>query len=87
MSPTAEEETATHRNTQHPIGLLAGVVMVTAITMAALLTSVYIYNHPTSSISLFFIEVSQRSLASPSFIKAVTAESDIYLTNRKIPTK
>lgn len=62
LSSTAEDETAAQRNKQHPIGLLAGVVMVTAIMMAALLTSVYIYNHPTSSISLFFIEVSQRSL-------------------------
>lgn len=86
MSSTAEEETAAQRKEQHPIGLLAGVVMVTAIMMAALLTSVYIYNHPTSSISLFFIEVSQRSLALSSFIKGCS-ESDIYLTNRKIPTK
>uniref|UniRef100_A0A674NB84 Plexin domain containing 2a n=1 Tax=Takifugu rubripes TaxID=31033 RepID=A0A674NB84_TAKRU len=44
------------RNKRHPFGLLAGIVMVTVIVMVAFFTSVYIYNHPTSSISLFFIE-------------------------------
>lgn len=35
--------------------------MATALMMAALFTSIYIYHHPTSSISLFFLEVSQLS--------------------------
>uniref|UniRef100_H3CJB2 Plexin domain containing 2a n=1 Tax=Tetraodon nigroviridis TaxID=99883 RepID=H3CJB2_TETNG len=51
-----EEETAGERNQHHPIGLLAGVVMVTALMIAAVFTSVYIYHHPTSTISLFFIQ-------------------------------
>lgn len=39
-------------------GLLAGIVMAMVIMGAAVLTSVYMYNHPTSSASLFFMEVS-----------------------------
>lgn len=35
--------------------------MATALTIAAIFTLVYMYHHPTSSISLFFIEVSQLS--------------------------
>ncbi|XP_029687193.1 plexin domain-containing protein 2 [Takifugu rubripes] len=53
---TSEEQAAGQRNKRHPFGLLAGIVMVTVIVMVAFFTSVYIYNHPTSSISLFFIE-------------------------------
>ncbi|XP_040026435.2 plexin domain-containing protein 2 isoform X2 [Gasterosteus aculeatus] len=37
-------------------GLLAGIVMAMVIMGAAVLTSVYMYNHPTSSASLFFME-------------------------------
>ncbi|KAM9845003.1 plexin domain-containing protein 2 [Aulostomus maculatus] len=38
------------------VGLLAGVVTVMVIVAAAVLLSVYMYNHPTSSISLYFME-------------------------------
>ncbi|XP_024129951.1 plexin domain-containing protein 2 isoform X1 [Oryzias melastigma] len=37
-------------------GPLAAVVIVTLIVTAAVLTSVYMYNHPTSTASLFFME-------------------------------
>ncbi|XP_078120288.1 plexin domain-containing protein 2 [Sander vitreus] len=37
-------------------GLLAGIIMVMVIIGAAVLVSVYMYNHPTSSASLFFME-------------------------------
>lgn len=59
MSVTAEDgETSGERNELQPIGLLAGIIMVMVIVVAAVLMSVYIYNHPTSSASLFFMEVS-----------------------------
>ncbi|XP_041847756.1 plexin domain-containing protein 2-like isoform X2 [Melanotaenia boesemani] len=38
------------------IGFLAGIVMVMVVMAAAILTSIYMYNHPTSSVSLFFME-------------------------------
>lgn len=56
---TAEDgETSGERDELQPLGLLAGIVMVMVIVVAAVLMSVYIYNHPTSSASLFFMEVS-----------------------------
>lgn len=79
MSSTAEEQTAGQRNKRHPFGLLAGIVMVTLIVTVAFFTSVYVYNHPTSSISLFFIEVSQSSPPSSSFVKDVYKVIFIYL--------
>lgn len=79
MSSIAEEQTAGQRNKRHPFGLLAGIVMVTVIVMVAFFTSVYIYNHPTSSISLFFIEVSHSSPPSSSFVKDVYKVTFIYL--------
>ncbi|XP_044223890.1 plexin domain-containing protein 2 isoform X1 [Thunnus albacares] len=41
---------------QLQIGLLAGIVMMMVIMAAAVLLSVYMYNHPTSNPSLFFME-------------------------------
>ncbi|XP_029137260.2 plexin domain-containing protein 2-like [Labrus bergylta] len=38
------------------MGLLAGIIMAMVIIAAAVLTSVYMYNNPTSSASLFFME-------------------------------
>ncbi|XP_047446533.1 plexin domain-containing protein 2-like [Mugil cephalus] len=38
------------------IGLLVGIVTVMVVMAAAVFVSVYMYNHPTSDISLFFIE-------------------------------
>ncbi|XP_014827926.1 PREDICTED: plexin domain-containing protein 2-like [Poecilia mexicana] len=37
-------------------GLLAGVVIAMIILLAAVLTSIYMYSHPTSSASVFFME-------------------------------
>ncbi|XP_043991396.1 plexin domain-containing protein 2-like [Gambusia affinis] len=39
-----------------PVGLLAGVVIVMIALLAAVLTSIYMYSHPTSSASVFFLE-------------------------------
>uniref|UniRef100_A0A3B3U1Y0 Plexin domain containing 2a n=1 Tax=Poecilia latipinna TaxID=48699 RepID=A0A3B3U1Y0_9TELE len=39
-----------------PGGLLAGVVIAMTILLAAVLTSIYMYSHPTSSASVFFME-------------------------------
>lgn len=55
----ALQDETTGRDEQQPIGLLAGIVMVMAIMVAAVIMSVYIYNRPTSSVSLFFMEVSE----------------------------
>ncbi|XP_056277842.1 plexin domain-containing protein 2-like isoform X2 [Pseudoliparis swirei] len=52
----APEETKGEREEQPQAGLLAGIVMVMVIMGAAVLVSVYVYNHPTSSVSLFFME-------------------------------
>ncbi|XP_027147743.1 plexin domain-containing protein 2 isoform X2 [Larimichthys crocea] len=38
------------------IGLLVGIVTMMVIIAAAVFTSVYMYNHPTSSASIFFME-------------------------------
>ncbi|XP_019751855.1 plexin domain-containing protein 2 [Hippocampus comes] len=37
-------------------GLLAGVVVVSVVMVTGILVSVYVYNHPTSTASLFFME-------------------------------
>lgn len=79
MPSTAEEQMAGQRNKRHPFGLLAGIVIVTVIVMVAFFTSVYIYTHPTSGISLFFIEVSQSSLPSSSVVKDANKVTFIYL--------
>lgn len=57
----AAEETKGEREEQPQAGLLAGIVMVMVIMGAAVLVSVYVYNHPTSSVSLFFMEVSDNN--------------------------
>ncbi|XP_051259562.1 plexin domain-containing protein 2 isoform X2 [Dicentrarchus labrax] len=50
------KETPGESHEQLQIGLLAGIIMVTVIMAAAVLLSVYMYNHPTSSASIFFME-------------------------------
>ncbi|XP_068593970.1 plexin domain-containing protein 2, partial [Cebidichthys violaceus] len=50
------EETTGESDEQPQTGLLAGIVMVMVVMGAAVLMSVYMYNHPTSSASLFFME-------------------------------
>lgn len=54
----ADEETVGGRAEQQPVGLLAGISMAVLILVAAAGIFVYMYNHPTSSVSLFFMEVS-----------------------------
>ncbi|XP_070701604.1 plexin domain-containing protein 2 [Pempheris klunzingeri] len=51
-----DKETTGESDERQQIGLLAGIIMVMVIMAAAVLLSVYVYNHPTSSASLFFIE-------------------------------
>lgn len=53
-----DEETAGERAERQPVALLAAVSMAMVILVAAGSVSVYMYNHPTSSVSLFFMEVS-----------------------------
>ncbi|XP_018533325.1 plexin domain-containing protein 2 isoform X2 [Lates calcarifer] len=56
-TPRDKENTDTgESNERLQIGLLAGVIVVMVIMAAAVLLSVYMYNHPTSSASLFFME-------------------------------
>uniref|UniRef100_A0A673AFP7 Si:ch211-106h4.6 n=1 Tax=Sphaeramia orbicularis TaxID=375764 RepID=A0A673AFP7_9TELE len=50
------EETAGQNDERLQIGLLVGIIMVTVVMAAAVLLSVYIYTHPTSSVSLFLME-------------------------------
>ncbi|XP_068604102.1 plexin domain-containing protein 2 [Brachionichthys hirsutus] len=42
----------------HPlhVGLILGILLVTLITVAGVLVTVYVYHHPTSAASLFLIE-------------------------------
>ncbi|XP_076601247.1 plexin domain-containing protein 2 [Chaetodon auriga] len=56
VCPAGDEETTGKSDERLQIGLLAGIVMVMIIMAAAVLMSVYMYNHPTSSVSLFFME-------------------------------
>ncbi|XP_037642307.1 plexin domain-containing protein 2 isoform X1 [Sebastes umbrosus] len=51
-----DQETTGEIDERPQTGLLAGIVMVMVIMGAAVLMSVYMYNHPTSSASLFFME-------------------------------
>ncbi|XP_054914147.1 plexin domain-containing protein 2-like [Poeciliopsis prolifica] len=39
-----------------PVGLLAGVIIMMIVLLAAVLTFIYMYSHPTSSASVFFME-------------------------------
>nr|XP_046264283.1 plexin domain-containing protein 2-like isoform X2 [Scatophagus argus] len=51
-----DKETSGDGDERLQIGLLTGIVMVMVVMAAAILLSVYMYNHPTSSASLFFME-------------------------------
>lgn len=51
-----EEE---QREVRLQTGLLVGISLVMITMAAAIIATVYMYNHPTSSASLFFIEVSR----------------------------
>ncbi|XP_046883116.1 plexin domain-containing protein 2, partial [Hypomesus transpacificus] len=52
-----EEESAEEQsNVRLQTGLLVGIVLVMIAMAAAVLMTIYMYNHPTSTISLFFIE-------------------------------
>ena len=54
------KESSAERKGTHPLhtGLILGILMVMLIMAATVLVTVYIYHHPTSAASLFFIEVS-----------------------------
>uniref|UniRef100_A0A673WAS7 Plexin domain containing 2b n=1 Tax=Salmo trutta TaxID=8032 RepID=A0A673WAS7_SALTR len=52
------KESSAERKGTHPLhtGLILGILMVMLIMAATVLVTVYIYHHPTSAASLFFIE-------------------------------
>uniref|UniRef100_A0A8C3ANS6 Plexin domain containing 2a n=1 Tax=Cyclopterus lumpus TaxID=8103 RepID=A0A8C3ANS6_CYCLU len=55
--PPSRTSSVTNPSTRgSTFALLAGIVMVMVIMGAAVLVLVYLYNHPTSSVSLFFME-------------------------------
>ncbi|XP_038573583.1 plexin domain-containing protein 2 isoform X2 [Micropterus salmoides] len=56
INEARDDETTGESDERLQIGLLAGIVMVVVIMAAAVLMSVYMYNHPTSNASLFFME-------------------------------
>ncbi|XP_035861417.1 plexin domain-containing protein 2 isoform X1 [Sander lucioperca] len=56
INEAPEDEETTGESDGPQTGLLAGIIMVMVIIGAAVLVSVYMYNHPTSSASLFFME-------------------------------
>lgn len=56
------EETKGESDERLQTGLLAGIIMVMVVVAAAVSMSVYMYSHPTSSASLFFMEVSDNQL-------------------------
>lgn len=45
----------------HPLhtGLILGILLVMLVMIAGVLITVYVYHHPTSAASIFFIEVSR----------------------------
>uniref|UniRef100_A0A667XGW6 Plexin domain containing 2a n=1 Tax=Myripristis murdjan TaxID=586833 RepID=A0A667XGW6_9TELE len=53
---SAEAESTEESEERIQTGLLVGIVLVMVIMATAVLLSVYMYNHPTSSASLFFME-------------------------------
>lgn len=67
----ADEETVGGRAEQQPVGLLAGISMAVLILVAAAGISVYMYNHPTSSVSLFFMEVSVHVVCNLNILRRV----------------
>ncbi|XP_071402127.1 plexin domain-containing protein 2-like [Centroberyx affinis] len=52
----AEVESTEETEERLQTGLLVGIVLVMVVMATAVLLSVYMYNHPTSSASLFFME-------------------------------
>ncbi|KAM7400352.1 hypothetical protein PAMA_004847 [Pampus argenteus] len=54
--PPGDKDDTGESDEQLQIGLLAGIVMVMVVMAAAVLLSVYMYNHPTSNASIFFME-------------------------------
>ncbi|XP_078144089.1 plexin domain-containing protein 2 isoform X2 [Centroberyx gerrardi] len=58
----AEVESTEETEERLQTGLLVGIVLVMVVMATAVLLSVYMYNHPTSSASLFFMEVGYTSL-------------------------
>uniref|UniRef100_A0A8C7RAC5 Plexin domain containing 2b n=1 Tax=Oncorhynchus mykiss TaxID=8022 RepID=A0A8C7RAC5_ONCMY len=58
VSPAMPKESSAERKGTHPLhtGLILGILMVMLIMAATVLVTVYIYHHPTSAASLFFIE-------------------------------
>ncbi|XP_060940887.1 plexin domain-containing protein 2 [Limanda limanda] len=54
-APDEEEDTG-EGDERLQVGLLAGIVLTMVVMAAAVLLSLYVYSHPTSSASLFFME-------------------------------
>lgn len=61
-------------------GLIVGILMIMIIMTAAILVTVYMYHHPTSAASLFFIEVSAPLLLSPQIERLVLPANIRYLS-------
>ncbi|XP_034469656.1 plexin domain-containing protein 2-like [Hippoglossus hippoglossus] len=55
-APADEEEDTGEGDERLQMGLLAGIVLMMVVMAAAVLLSLYVYSHPTSSASLFFME-------------------------------
>uniref|UniRef100_A0A674DTZ6 Plexin domain containing 2a n=1 Tax=Salmo trutta TaxID=8032 RepID=A0A674DTZ6_SALTR len=55
-APTVAAEVDEQREVRLQTGLLVGISLVMITMAAAVIATVYMYNHPTSSASLFFIE-------------------------------
>ncbi|XP_036939278.1 plexin domain-containing protein 2 [Acanthopagrus latus] len=53
---SGDEETTGEGDERLQIGLLAGIILMMVVMAAAVLMSVYMYNNPTSSAGLFFME-------------------------------
>uniref|UniRef100_A0A3Q1GYX1 Plexin domain containing 2a n=1 Tax=Anabas testudineus TaxID=64144 RepID=A0A3Q1GYX1_ANATE len=53
---TGAEKNTGESDERLQLGLLVGVIVMVVTVAAAVLLSVYMYNHPTSSVSLFFME-------------------------------
>lgn len=52
------EITEKQREEKKQTGLLIGILVTMVLMVVAVLATIYMYYHPTSSASLFFIEVS-----------------------------
>ncbi|KAM4605238.1 plexin domain-containing protein 2 [Polymixia lowei] len=52
----AEEDGTEEREERLQTGLLVGIVLVMVVMATVVLLTVYMYNHPTSHVSLFFME-------------------------------